>query len=65
MYLNEPRDGQPSGESVGLSFFLTAVAGVTQLARVVEERYLIDWEDTRRRCAGSEGKAGKNPPTAT
>ena len=43
VYLDEPQDGQPSGEPVDLSFFLMGTDGVTQLDRVVEEPYLIDW----------------------
>ena len=43
VYLDEPQDGQPSGEPVDLSFFLMGDDGVTQLDRVVEEPYLIDW----------------------
>ena len=47
VYLDEPEDGQPSGEPVDLSFFLNAAAGVTQLDRVVEKPYLIDWMDSK------------------
>ena len=43
VYLDRPRDEKPSGEPVDLSFFLTGADGVTQLDRVVEEPYLIDW----------------------
>ena len=43
VYLDETEDGQPSGEPVDLSFFLMGDDGVTQLDRVVEEPYLIDW----------------------
>ena len=47
VYLDEPRGGQPSGEPVDLSFFLTTEDGATQLDRVVEEPYLIDWIDSK------------------
>ena len=43
VYLDEPQDGQPTGEPVDLSFFLMGDDGVAQLDRVVEEPYLIDW----------------------
>ena len=47
VYLDRPEDGQPSGEPVDLSFFLTTEDGVMQLDRVVEEPYLIDWMDSK------------------
>ena len=47
VYLDEPQDGNPTGEPVDLSFFLTTEEGVTQLDRVVEEPYLIDWMDSK------------------
>lgn len=47
VYLDKPEDGQPSGEPIDLSFFLNTAAGVTQLERVVEEPYLIDWMDSK------------------
>ena len=47
VYLDEPLDGKPSGEPVDLSFFLMGADGVTQLDRVVEEPYLIDWMDSK------------------
>ena len=45
VYLDKPEDGKPAGEPFDLSFFLKAEDGVTQLDRVVEEPYLIDWDD--------------------
>ena len=57
VHLDEPQDGQPSGEPVDLSFFLNAGGGVTQLDRVVEEPYLINWMDSKTmRLADTLGK---------
>ena len=47
VYLDRPRDEKPSGEPVDLSFFLMGADGVTQIDRVVEEPYLIDWMDAK------------------
>ena len=47
VYLDEPQGGQPSGEPVDLSFFLTTEDCVRHLDRVVEEPYIIDWMDSK------------------
>ena len=44
-YLDEPQGGQSAGEPIDLSFFRETEDDVTQLDRIVEEPYLIDWVD--------------------
>lgn len=50
VYLEEPEDGQPSGELLDLSLFLTTEDGVTQLDRMVKEPYIIDWIHSKTMC---------------
>ena len=47
VYLDKPQDGKPTGEAIDRSFFMCLEGSVTQLDRVVEEPYLIDWMDWR------------------
>ena len=47
VYLDQPENNQPSGEPINRSFFLTTEDGVTQLDRVVEEPYIVEWIDSK------------------
>ncbi len=44
VFLDSPQDGQPTGEPIGLYFFLTNGYGAPQLDGI-EEPYIIDWVD--------------------